>query len=242
MNASAICHVPQSKYSSKQLMVDKLATHLQSAPDIDCDDEKSAADDSDNSSDTSSDYGITSQWTQQRIAVYMDQDFSLNGFEVRFDRISVTATNKKTVLLDSRGFSSGYHEWSVQVRQSDVDMQEIGVIGTRDIDSITVSDQGAFETAGFQSRAAYGCELSTGLLFYGSCNANGVKRCHRDLRPYFNVGWTVGDVVSVRLDLYKWAIKFLLNGEAVRYTMSLEPDKTYYPMICLSGKCKYFLH
>lgn len=119
---------------------------------------------------------------------------------------------------------------------------EIGVIGTSDIDRIPVADQGAFETLAFGSRAMYGCEMSNGMLYYGSCNANGRKRCHRDLRPFFNVGWTVGDVITVRLDLKKWRIKYLLNGKAVRYTMSLEPNKVYFPAICFSGNCKYYLH
>lgn len=120
--------------------------------------------------------------------------------------------------------------------------QEIGVIGTNDIDKIPINNSGVFETADLKSRAIYGNEMSTGLLFYGSRNADGQKRCHRDLRPYFKGGWTVGSVIRVKLDLKTWRIKFYLNGNAVRSTMSMEPKKPYWPIICFSGNCKYRFH
>jgi len=104
-----------------------------------------------------------------------------------------------------------------------------------------VSDDGALFTPGFKSRAIYGSDMNTERLFYGSWNENDTKRCHRDLTEYFKVGWTVGDVITVEVDLDKWRVKFCLNGKPVRYMMSLEPNKVYYPMICFSGNCQYFL-
>jgi len=160
---------------------------------------------------------------------------------VCFDRISVTKSNQKTVLLSSRGLSSGIHEWNIEIKRSDSDLQEIGVIGTSDIDRIPVSEGGILDTAGFKARASYGSQRSSGALFYGSYNANGKKRCHRDLRPYFEGGFAVEDVITVSLDLDVWRIKYLLNGEAVRYAMSLERKKTYWPVICFSGQCEYEL-
>lgn len=65
---------------------------------------------------------VTSPRTKQFINLYIEQNRSLNAL-VRFDRISVTASNEKTVLLQSRGLTSGSHEWSVQVWRSDVDLQ-----------------------------------------------------------------------------------------------------------------------
>jgi len=167
----------------------------------------------------------------------MDSDHN----KVCFDRISMTKSSQKVMLLDPEGLTSGRHEWSIQILRTDVDLQEIGVIGTNDIARIAVSNEGAHQTAGFKSRVVYGCEMSSGLLFYGSWEANGKKRCHRDLRPYFNVGWRVGDVITVRLDLSLCKIKFLLNGKSVRFTMSVQPKQAYFPMICFSGDCQYAL-
>ena len=78
-------------------------------------------------------------------------------------------------------------------------------------------------------------------LFYGSWNANGKKRCYRNLTPYFDVGWTVGSVIAVNLNLDKQRIKYSLNGKPVGYAMSIEVGKAYFPIICFSGNCKYFL-
>ena len=113
------------------------------------------------------------------------------------------------------------------------------MIGTSDIERIPVSDEGAMHTAAFKSRSIYGSEMSSGSLCYGSWNADNKRRCLRDLTPYFNVGWTVGDVIKVELNLDKCRIKFRINGKAVRYVMSLEAKKTYFPMICFSGNCRY---
>jgi len=178
--------------------------------------------------------------TAKRIELLMEQKGSLNS-TVSFDKISVTASNRKTVLLSSRGLSGGRHEWSVKLLRCDVNLQEIGVISTDDIDRVAVSDSGANATAGFKSRALYGSDLCSDLLFYGSWNRDGSARCLRDLRANFRSGWTVGSVVTVKLDLKRWTVKFLLNGSAVRYTISLEPHKTYHPVICTQGDCRYFL-
>jgi len=183
------------------------------------------------------DHAVTPR-TERFISLYIT---NLSVDNVCFDRISVTKSNQKTLLLSSTGLSSGTHEWNIEIIRCDVDLQEIGVIGTSDIDKVPVSGGGILDTAGFKSRASYGSEMSSGALFYGSFNANGRKRCHRDLSPHFKVGFTVDDRITVILDLDVWRIKYLLNGEAVRYAMSLERQKTYYPVICFSGNCEYEL-
>jgi len=183
--------------------------------------------------------------TAQLIRLYLEQNLSMASDAqntVHFDRIAVTESNQKRVLLDSTPLTEGYHEWSVQVWRCDVDLQEIGVVSVRDIDQIPVSSLGAWDTEAFGSRALYGSEMSSGLLFYGSFNSDGKKRCHRDLSPFFNVGWCAGDVITVQLDLDRWRIKYLLNGKAVRYTMSLESNRQYHRVIAFEGNCKYFLH
>jgi len=178
---------------------------------------------------------------RQLIDLYIEQEQSSNA-NVHFDKIAVTASNEKTILLSSNGLNQGIHEWNIEIVSTDVDLQEIGVIGTDDIDRIPVSDLGAMDTEQFKSRALYGNEIGSDALFYGSWKANGKARCHRDLRPFFKTGWTEGDVITVKLDLDKWRIKFFLNGQSVRYTMTLDPKKVYFPMICFSGNCKFSLH
>jgi len=160
---------------------------------------------------------------------------------IRFDKISMTKPNGKTMILSSKGLTQGVHGWSIEILRADAELQEIGVVGTADIDRIPVSDDGVMNTAEFGCRSIYGSELSSGKLCYGSWNTDNKERCLRDLAPYFNLGWTVGDVISVELNLDKGRIKFLLNGEPVRYMMSLERERTYYPMICFSGNCRYFV-
>jgi len=165
----------------------------------------------------------------------------VDRLDVHFDKISVTKSNAKTLLLSSKPLRKGVYSWSLEILRCDVDLHEMGVIGTSDIDSIPVSDDGAMYTPGFKSRAIYGSDMNSGSLFYGSWNANDTKRCHRDLTQYFNVGWTVGDMITVEVDLNRWRVKFMLNGKPVRYMMSLEPRKVYYPMICFSGNCQYYM-
>ena len=178
---------------------------------------------------------------KQFIRRYIVQSLSMND-KVRFDAVAVTASNGKIVLMDGKGFSKGCYEWSIEILKSDVEAQEIGVVGTSDIATLEVSNQGALKTDAFGARSAYGSELYSNALYYGSFNADGQKRCFRDLNNWYSVGWCVGDVITVRLDLNQHRIRYLLNGKAVRYCMSLEPNKTYYPFVSFSGNCKYYLH
>ena len=57
--------------------------------------------------------------TGQLIKVYMTQK-SQSVFQ--FDRISVTESNEKTVLLSSKGYTKGSHEWSIEILKCDVDL------------------------------------------------------------------------------------------------------------------------
>jgi len=195
--------------------------------------------DDDGDIDHDDDDGRARPFSMQLIRLYLEQD--MFG-PVRFDKISVTESNRKTVLLGSKGLTAGKHEWNLKIERTDVDLAEIGVVSVGDIDAIPVADGGVFETNAFGARAVYGNEKSSDALFYCSFDADGHQRCRRDLRPHFKTGWTVGDVVTVRLDLSKWRIKYLLNGKAVRFTMSLETNKVYFPIICFSGNCKYSLN
>ena len=59
---------------------------------------------------------------------------------VSFDRISVNERNKRICLVSSKGFTSGYHEWFIEVTKCDIFKQEIGVIGRCDIEDVLIDD------------------------------------------------------------------------------------------------------
>jgi len=171
------------------------------------------------------------------LAQYLEQHISMKN-PIRFDKMVQTPSNHK-VLLSTRALTKGKHEWTIEITQIDVDRIEFGVIGTSEIEDISISDNGALHTNALGSRSVYGSELGSGLLYYGSINADGRPRCTRDLRAHFNRNPSVGSQITVRLELNKWRIKFLLNGEPVRYAMSLEKNKKYFPVICFQGNCKF---
>lgn len=72
-------------------------------------------------------------------------------------------------------------------------------------------------------------------------NDNNGRRCFRDLSEEHMIGWVAGDVITVMLNLDKWRIKFRLNGKTVKKTMSLQPKRTYFPVISCVGNCQYRL-
>merc|ERR1719195_2607054 len=84
------------------------------------------------------------------IDLYLEQKQSLNP-SVHFDEIAVTASNEKTILLSSKGLHKGVHEWNIEIWSLDVDLQEIGVIGTNRIQQIPISDSGIIGTDEFES-------------------------------------------------------------------------------------------
>jgi len=159
----------------------------------------------------------------------------------RFDSISVTTSNGKIVVLDSNGFSKGCHEWTVTILKTDIEAQEIGVVANGDISDIHVDSGGVLKTSSFGARSCFGSELCSSSIYYGSLNRNGQKRCFRDLTEWYSVGWCVGDQITVKIDLRRYRIRYLLNGQPVRYCMSLQPGYSYHPFISFSGNCKYSL-
>lgn len=61
---------------------------------------------------------------KQFIRRYMVQSLSMND-KVRFDSIAATTNNGKIVMMDSKGFSKGCYEWSIEILKSDVELQGI---------------------------------------------------------------------------------------------------------------------
>ena len=67
---------------------------------------------------------VISPTTTKLIALYIEQSSESTSEIVKFDRISKTASNGKTVLLSSKTLSIGkVYEWSIQILKSDVDLQ-----------------------------------------------------------------------------------------------------------------------
>jgi len=178
---------------------------------------------------------------KQFIHRFLDQSNSKNS-AARFDSVAVTASNGKIVMIDSKPpITDGHYEWKVLILKSDVEAQEFGVVAVSDISSIEVANGGVRATPGFGARSVYGSELSSGSVYYGSFNENGKKRCDRDLSEWYIIGWCAGDVITVRIDVNKMKIRYLLNDKPVRHCMTLQPGKSYYPMISFSGDCQYAL-
>lgn len=174
----------------------------------------------------------------QLISKYAHQDASIDADSTVFDRI-ITGDNGKICLLASKGLSVGNHQWEVLILKSHHDLQEIGISASDKLDNLAINDQGVSATPALKARATYGCDLSEGKVFYGSWNDNNTARCFRDLSHDHRIGWVAGDVLRVVINLSKWRIKFFLNGKAVKKVMSLQPHRTYHPVLCFSGNCRY---
>ena len=145
------------------------------------------------------------------------------------------------VHLSSNGFQYGMHEWNIKVIEADSTLQQIGIIGSSDIDSLQMT---SLETIPrFENVAQSLLTQSKSKLFYASYNANGSSRCVKDLSKKYPDGLKSGDVVTVRLNLTKGhpKVSYYLNKERVRKVMSLEQNKMYYPVIVCSENGVYEL-
>ena len=151
-------------------------------------------------------------------------------------------------LISSQGLCTGYQEWSIKILKCDVYKQEIGVISNliENVDQYNSSFKGISGTQEFQARAVYGNELMTDSVYYASYNDNGKVRCYKNLvkdkkKRNRTIGWCQGDVIKVSLDLDRWKCTFYLNGNKVRKSISVQPERMYYPIISYAGNCKYEL-
>merc|ERR1712113_98710 len=118
----------------------------------------------------------------------------------------------------------------------------MGVVSNLDIGNI-INSNGITKTPAFGARAVYGNQLhSKNSIYYASYNDNDTTRCFKDLsnkRLIMQNYWKIGDVIKICLFLDTFRIKFFLNDKKVRKTISLQPNKTYYPIISFSGNCRY---
>lgn len=165
---------------------------------------------------------------------------------VYFDRYAKTATNGR-VVLTSKGLRSGQHSWSIKILKCDVELQELGVISNANIHGVDVADGGLRESVAFGAKGLYGNEMGTDSAYYGTWNEDGKNRCFKDLggggggAGTGNRAWCTGDVIKVCVDLERWRIKFLLNGNRVKKVMSLQSGQVYHPVLSFAGNCEYKL-
>eukprot|EP00483_Globobulimina_turgida_P012791 UN12815 len=61
---------------------------------------------------------------------------------IYFDKVCVTKTNQKICLLSTNGLNKGKHEWEIEILKCDIYTQEIGIIGSKDIDEIKMKEKG----------------------------------------------------------------------------------------------------
>jgi len=161
---------------------------------------------------------------QDVISGYIVQDIPapaivLNEPRVYFDNLregTQDEVNPKVLLVQSTGLTSGCHEFVIQILKADIEMIEIGVIGTSQIQQIEMGNGAVWGTNALGPRAVYGNELCTANKYYGSVNGDGSERSYTDLTHRYKRGWCTNDRVRVSLDLDKWTVQFFLNGKKVK--------------------------
>ena len=146
----------------------------------------------------------------------------------------------------------GYHEFSVKILKSDVQtqnsecFQEIGVISDLKSAKNVQFKNGIQRAFALGSRSIFGTKSTRAKYFnyYTSIDDNNTTRCYKNLSKTSREKpkqWQTDDVIRVCVNLKKYNIKFYLNGKQVRKTLSLQQNKTYYPVIAFTGDCQYEL-
>eukprot|EP01083_Nonionella_stella_P066679 175818_1 len=165
--------------------------------------------------------------------------------DVYFDsHSSVKWTPHNKYMLSRKGFgnNSGSHEWKIKILKTSSKRQEFGVVSTFD-KNIPMNEFGICDTPMFGARVVYGYNKKNAKhsFYYASYNKDNSVRCTKDLSllKMHQSAWREGDVIRVALDLSKGIVKFYLNDKKVRKTISIERNKTYYPIILYAGKCEY---
>ena len=144
----------------------------------------------------------------------------------------------QSFILSSNGFKKGKHEWIIKILKCDIYRQEIGIISKWSKD-IIIDRGGITDTPSLGARAFIGNELCTNSSYYASYNSNNKERIFKDLSHNFLIGWVAGDEIKICLDCDKGNIKFFLNNQKVRKTISIQKNIIYFPIISFCGNCKY---
>eukprot|EP01083_Nonionella_stella_P147374 464862_1 len=158
-----------------------------------------------------------------------------------FDCHSATERNKW--MISSAGFAprSGIHEWEIKILKTNGTRQEFGVVSAFD-PRMVVNEFGICDTPLLGARAVYGYNEMNPTFYYAAYNDDNKVRINKDLSSlavHNNRQWCEGDVIRICLNQSKGWIKFYLNQKQVRKTISIEKNRTYYPIILYSGACKF---
>jgi len=160
---------------------------------------------------------------------------------VLFDstNLSLQNSSNNTILASSsNGFSVGLHEWSLQILQCSVFLQEIGVCEHPNCHTqCNVGHKGVQAIPELGAKIVFGNELGSDSTYYTSYNSDGSLRVKKMIEQ--KRCWAVGDVVRTVLNLKKGSIQFFFNGTKVRKTLSVPRGCKYYPMMMFTGDCKY---
>ena len=105
----------------------------------------------------------------------------LSGDEIYFDHSSHSAVNNKMCLVSSEGLDCGVHEWVIKILNSDIFLQEIGVIGVCELDDIAIHRDGLKATHQCGARAMFGNELNSDLFEFFVRGAE-LNECSFELR------------------------------------------------------------
>merc|ERR1712083_475037 len=112
---------------------------------------------------------------QHLISNYIVQDIAAPAIVINkaprriyFDSLREDRQSRRVLLVQSRALCAGHcHEFVVRILKSDIELQEIGVIGTSSVDKLSLDDAvWALDVCG--PRAVYGNELGAANKYYGS--------------------------------------------------------------------------
>lgn len=184
------------------------------------------------------------------IAKENEENTALNGVvrkpRVLFDEMLTTHNNSssKVCVVQRRALRRGYHQWTVEVLQSDIEAQEMGVVSRIDVKGAEIDDEGVLATDAFGARVVFGNELCSSSIYVGAKDEAGNATAYGDLSKLYRRGWCTRDRIKICLDLDDWTIQFFLNGKAVKgmEEVSLVPHRVYHPVIVFGGQCRYKLH
>jgi len=167
---------------------------------------------------------------------------------VYFDSVGgVAQSNGKVCVVSSRGLSTSYLDgkdfcsWSITLKKSNVKLQEVGIVGTNDIENIAVASRGVRFTNELGARCVFGSKLRTGAVYYDAISEHGLRE-YRDLSKDHVRGWCANEVITVAVDLKEWRCHFILRGPSrleVHKSVPMQKNKVYYPFISFAGDCKY---
>lgn len=146
-----------------------------------------------------------------------DKSSSAHGSDkpIYFDQSASHCASGKVCLVSSAPLDEGDFTWRLRVDEVDVELVEMGVIGTSDIKQLPINQGGVARTHKFGARSVFGSELSSESAFYASYNESrrNEHRCFRDLSAdRRRLRLCASDVLGICLDLVRKVVGSLGNA------------------------------